>query len=323
MAWVEASYIWFDGDFVKWEDAKIHVLSHVVHYGSGVFEGIRAYKTPTGTAIFRLRDHVRRLYDSARIYRMDIPYSQDKLAQAIIETVARNGFESCYIRPLVFRGYHELGLSPLMSPVHVIVAVWGWGNYLSADPDTEGVDVVVASWNRMAPNTLPPMAKACGNYVNSQLMKMQAIVDGYDEAIAVGTDGLLSEGTGENLFVIRDGTLYTPQLASSILNGITRNTVLTIAGDLGIPAVEQPLPREFLYIADEVFLTGTAAEIAPVRSVDRIPVGNGLPGPITRRLKDAFFAILEGRAPDSHSWLEPVYGDGLGARSDPETNLGS
>ncbi|MBC7084128.1 MAG: branched-chain amino acid transaminase [Firmicutes bacterium] len=307
MAWVEGTFIWFDGDFVRWEDAKIHVLSHVVHYGSGVFEGIRAYKTPTGTAIFRLGDHVRRLYDSAKIYRMDIPYSQEELTRAIIETVARNGFDSCYIRPLVFRGYHELGLNALMSPVHVIIAVWGWGTYLAADAGAGGVDVVVASWNRIAPNTMPPMAKACGNYINSQLMNMQAVVDGYHEAIAVGTDGLLSEGTGENLFVVRDGTIYTPQLASSILNGITRSTVLTIARDLGIPAVEQPLPREFLYIADEVFLTGTAAEITPVRSVDRILVGNGEPGPITRRLREAFFAIVEGRAPDSHSWLTPVY----------------
>ncbi|MGE5587070.1 MAG: branched-chain amino acid transaminase, partial [Clostridia bacterium] len=260
MAWVEGAYIWFDGDFVRWEDAKIHVLSHVVHYGSGVFEGIRAYKTPAGTAIFRLGDHVRRLYDSAKIYRMDIPYSQEEMAEAIIETVRRNGFDSCYIRPLVFRGYHELGLNALPSPVQAVIAVWRWGTYLAAGAGAGGVDVVVASWNRMAPNTLPPMAKACGNYVNSQLMKMQAVIDGYHEAIAVGTDGLLSEGTGENLFVVRDGTLYTPQLASSILNGITRNTVLTIARDLGIPAVEQPLPREVLYIADEVFLTGTAAE---------------------------------------------------------------
>lgn len=306
MAWVEGTFIWFDGDFVRWEDAKIHVLSHVVHYGSGVFEGIRAYRTPTGTAIFRLGDHVRRLYDSAKIYRMDIPYSQEELTEAIIKTVARNGFDSCYIRPLVFRGYHELGLNPFTSPVHVIVAAWGWGNYLPADSDAGGVDVVVASWNRIAPNTMPPMAKACGNYINSQLMKMQAVVDGYHEAIAVGTDGLLSEGTGENLFVVRDGTIYTPQLASSILNGITRSTVLTIARDLGIPAVEQPLPREILYIADEVFLTGTAAEITPVRSVDRILVGNGEPGPITRRLREAFFAIVQGRAPDSHSWLTPV-----------------
>ncbi|MCR4403152.1 MAG: branched-chain amino acid transaminase [Firmicutes bacterium] len=306
MAWVEGSYIWFDGDFVKWEDAKIHVLSHVVHYGSGVFEGIRAYKTPAGTAVFRLGDHVARLYDSAKIYRMDIPYSQDEIARAIIETVRRNGFDSCYIRPLVFRGYHELGLNPLRVPVQTMIAVWGWGSYLAAGAGADGVDVVVSSWNRLAPNTLPPLAKACGNYINSQLMKMQAVVDGYHEAIAVGTDGLLSEATGENLFVVRGGTIYTPQLASSILNGITRNTILTLARDLGIPAVEQPLPREILYVADEVFLTGTAAEITPVRSVDRIPVGNGEMGPITRRLKDAFFAIIGGKAPDSHSWLTPV-----------------
>ena len=306
MAWVEGTYIWFDGEFVKWEDAKIHVLSHVVHYGSGVFEGIRAYKTPAGTVVFRLCDHVRRLYDSAKIYRMDIPYSQEDLARAITETVARNGFDSCYIRPLVFRGYHELGLNALASPVHTVIAVWGWGTYLASGADDQGVDVVVSSWNRMAPNTIPPMAKACGNYINSQLMKMQAIVDGYHEAIAVGTDGLLSEGTGENLFVVRDGTIYTPQLASSILGGITRSTVLTLARELGIPAVEEPLPREMLYIADEVFLTGTAAEITPVRSVDRIPVGNGRPGPITLKLKEAFFAIVQGRVPDSHSWLTPV-----------------
>ncbi|MFZ5923676.1 MAG: branched-chain amino acid transaminase, partial [Bacillota bacterium] len=246
MAWVEGTYIWFDGNFVKWEDAKIHVLSHVVHYGSGVFEGIRAYKTSRGTAIFRLGDHVRRLYDSARIYRMNIPFSQDELAQAIADTVARNSFDACYIRPLVFRGYRELGINPLACPVHVIVAVWGWGSYLAADPRNGGIDAVVSSWHRMAPNTLPAMAKACGNYINSQLMKLEAVTDGYDEAIAVGTDGFLSEGSAENLFLVRNGVLYTPRLSSSILEGITRNTVLTIARDLGIPAVEEQLPRELL-----------------------------------------------------------------------------
>lgn len=306
MVWVEGTYIWFDGDFVKWEDAKIHVLSHVVHYGSGVFEGIRAYRTSRGTAVFRLEEHVRRLYDSARIYRMDIPFSPDELTRAIAETVARNGLEACYIRPLVFRGYRELGLNPLKCPVQVIIAVWGWGSYLASDPTKGGIDAVVSSWNRMAPNTFPAMAKACGNYINSQLMKLEATTDGYDEAIAVGIDGLLSEGTAENLFLVRDGVLYTPQLSSSVLEGITRNTVLALARDLGIPAVEQQIPREFLYIADEVFLTGTAAEVTPVRSVDRIPVGKEQPGPVTRKLQDAFFAILSGDAPDAHSWLTYV-----------------
>lgn len=306
MAWVEGTYIWFDGSFVKWEDAKIHVLSHVVHYGSGVFEGIRAYKASRGTAIFRLGDHVRRLYDSAKIYRMGIPFLPDELAQAIVDTVARNGFDACYIRPLVFRGYRELGINPLKCPVQVIIAAWGWGSYLAADPTNGGVDVVVSSWNRMAPNTFPAIAKACGNYVNSQLMKIEAVTDGYDEAIGVGADGLLSEASAENLFLVRDGVLYTPPLSASVLEGITRNTVLAIARDLGIPAVEQQLPRELLYIADEVFLTGTAAEITPVRSVDRITVGKEQPGPITRKLQNAFFAILSGDAPDPRSWLTHV-----------------
>ncbi len=316
MAWVEGRYIWFDGEFVKWEDAKIHVLSHVVHYGSGVFEGIRAYQTPRGPAIFRLADHMRRLFDSARVYRMEIPFSKDDVTAATIATVARNDFDACYIRPIVFRGYHELGLNPFQCPVHTVIAAWGWGSYLSGGgAEGAGVDVVVSSWNRMAPNTTPPMAKACGNYINSQLMKMQAVVDGYAEAIAVGTDGLLSEATGENLFLVHDGVLYTPEIGSSILRGITRDSVLTLARELGIPTREQPLPREFLYIADEVFLTGTAAEITPIRSVDRIPVGSGEPGPITRRLQEAFFALLNGKAPDTHSWLTYVRADAQAARA--------
>ncbi|MFO7262074.1 MAG: branched-chain amino acid transaminase [bacterium] len=299
-------WIWRDGTFIPWEAATVHVMSHVVHYGSSFFEGIRCYSTPNGPAIFRLRDHLRRLHDSCRIYRTELPFSVETLAQACCELVARNGLEDCYIRPVVFRGVGAPGLNPAASPVETYLVCWPWGAYLGADALERGVDVRVSSWSRMAPNTFPAMAKAGGNYIAAQLMKMEALADGYAEAIALDPNGLVSEGSGENVFLVRDEVLITPALNGSFLPGITRDTVITLARDLGIPVREQAVPREMLYIADEVFLTGTAAELTPVRSVDRIPVGNGTVGPITRAIQQKLMDILHGRAPDHYGWRTPV-----------------
>jgi branched-chain amino acid aminotransferase len=306
MAFSGTGKIWMNGKLIDWKDATIHVASHVVHYGSGVFEGIRAYDSKRGTNIFRLDTHMRRLMDSCRVYRMDLPYTLDQLTDAVIETVRANGFKSCYIRPLIYRGYSQLGVNPLPCPVDTAIVVWQWDGYLGDEALESGVDVGVSSWTRIAPNTFPAMAKATANYANSALIKMQAVLDGYAEGIALDESGLLSEGSGQNLFLVRDGVIYTPSLTSSILQGITRDTVLVLAKDLGFDVREQPLPREFLYLADEMFFCGTAAEITPIRSVDKITVGKGRRGPITAALQQRFFGIIRAELPDSHSWLTTV-----------------
>jgi branched-chain amino acid aminotransferase len=298
---------WHKGRFIKWEEATIHVLSHVVNYGSSVFEGIRCYATPGGPAIFRLREHVRRMVDSAKIYRMDLGYPADELGEAMLELVRVNQMDSCYIRPVAFRGYGEMGVNGMKNPVDVYVACWSWGKYLGDEALAEGVDVCVSTWTRLAPNTLPSLAKAGANYMNSQLMKMEAVTNGYAEAIALDTNGYVSEGSGENVFVVRDGKILTPPLGASVLPGITRDTILTLARAMGIPVVETIIPRELLYIADEVFFSGTAAEITPIRSVDRITVGKGRRGPVAEALQHEFFGIIDGKKPDEHGWLSHVH----------------
>jgi branched-chain amino acid aminotransferase len=291
--------IWHNGRLIPWEQAQIHVMSHVVHYGSSVFEGLRCY-TP---GIFRLQDHMQRLIDSAKIYRMPIGYSLEELCSAVVDLVEANGVAPSYIRPIAFRGYGEIGVNPLKSPVDVYVANFPWGKYV---PGNEGADVCISSWNRLAPNTMPSLAKAGANYMNSQLIRMEAEINGYSEGIALDVNGYLSEGSGENLFLVRGGVLYTTPLANSVLNGITRNSVLTIARALDIPVVEQALPREMLYICDEAFFTGTAAEVTHLRSVDRVLVGDGTMGPITTAIHDEFFGIVNGTKPDTYDWLTPV-----------------
>ncbi len=300
--------IWHNGRFIRWDDAKVHILAHTLHYGSSVFEGIRCYSTPAGPSIFRVREHTRRLFDSARIYRMeDLGHSPEQLIDAMCELVRVNRMDSCYIRPLAFRGYGEMGVLPFHNPIEVYIACWEWGKYLGAEALAEGVDVCVSSWTRLAPNTLPAMAKVSANYMNSQLMKMEAVANGYVEAIALDVAGYVSEGSGENIFLARDGRLYTPPLGTSALPGITRDTVLTLAAGLGIEVLEQAIPREMLYIADEVFFTGTAAEITPIRSVDRIKIGSGRRGPIAEQLQREFFATIQGEHDDAHGWLTPVH----------------
>ena len=299
--------IWRNGQFIAWDDAKIHVLSHVVSYGSSVFEGIRCYETPAGPAVFRLPEHVRRMVDSAKIYRMDkFAFSQQELATAILDLVSVNHLSSCYIRPIVLRGYGEMGVNGQKNPVDVYLACWEWGKYLGDDAMADGVDVCVSSWTRIAPNTLPALAKAGANYMNSQLIKMEAIANGYSEGIALDKAGYVSEGSGENIFIVRDGKIVTPPAGASVLPGITRDTVITLAGDLGIPVVEQVVPRELLYVADEVFFSGTAAEITPIRSIDRITIGEGRRGPIAEALQNEFFAIVNGTKPDRYGWLSAV-----------------
>jgi branched-chain amino acid aminotransferase len=298
--------IWHNGKFIAWDEARIHVLSHVVSYGSSVFEGVRCYETLSGPAIFRLKEHTRRLCDSAKIYRIDVPFTAEELAHAQIELVRINQLRSCYIRPIILRGYGNMGVLPFGNPTEVYLACWEWGKYLGDEALAQGVDVCVSSWTRIAPNTLPALAKAAGNYMNSQLIRMQAHLDGYAEAIALDDSGRVSEGSGENIFVIRDGKLHTPPLGSSVLPGITRDSIATLARDLDIPVVETPIPREMLYIADEIFFTGTAAEVTPIRSVDKIQVGSGHRGPITERIQKAFFDIVSGRSEDPYGWLTPV-----------------
>ena len=305
MPFKEADYIWMNGEYVPWKEAKIHILSHVVHYGSSVFEGVRAYKTPQGTAIFRLPEHTKRLFNSAKIYRMEIPFTPEEINTAIKETIRKNNLQSCYIRPLVYRGYDSLGVNPFNCPVEVCIAVWEWGKYLGPEAIEKGVDVKVSTWNRMAPNTFPATAKAGANYMNSQLIKMEAIKEGYVEGIALDINGWVSEGSGENLFVIIDGIIYTPPLGASILAGITRNSAIRIARDFGYEVNESLIPREFLYTADEVFFTGSAAEITPIATVDRIPVGEGKRGPITEKLQKKFFDIVE-NGNDPYGWLHYV-----------------
>ena len=298
--------IWHNGQLIPWENAQIHVMSHVVHYGSSVFEGIRCYAQEGSgdAAIFRLPEHMRRFQDSAKIYRMPLPYSLEQLNDAVVEVVEANGVSPCYIRPIAFRGYGEIGVNPLNSPVEVYVANFPWGNFLHGNV---GADVCVSSWNRLAPNTMPSLAKAGANYMNSQLIRMEAAINGYAEGIALDRNGYLSEGSGENLFLVRAGVLYTSPLANSVLNGITRDSILVLARQMGIQVVEQSLPRELLYICDEAFFTGTAAEVTHLRSVDRIPVGDeGKMGPITTALHKAFFDIVHGLGPDTFNWLTPV-----------------
>ena len=306
MAMTKTDTIWMNGKLVPWDDAQVHVLSHVLHYGSSVFEGIRAYKTPSGAAIFRLGDHIERLAYSAKIYRMKMNYTAAEIERACIETVASNRLEECYIRPLVYRGYAHVGVNPIGTPIEIAIAAYPWGKYLGDDALTKGVAVKIGTWARMAPNTLPAMAKAGGNYLNSQLLKLEAVEDGYSEAIALDTNGYVSEGSGENLFLVHKGELITPPMHNSILAGITRASVMKLAQELALPVREMVIPREMLYIVDEAFFTGTAVEITPVTSVDRIPVGTGEVGAVTKALQRAFFAIVKGEVPDRFGWLTKV-----------------
>ena len=298
--------IWHNGRLIAWNDAKIHVLTHVVSYGSSVFEGVRCYDTEDGPAIFRAPEHSRRLIDSGKIYRMDVPYSAEELTKAMIDVVRANRLSSCYIRPIVLRGYGDVGVLPKNNPVETYIACWSWGKYLGEEAITEGVDVCVSSWTRIAPNTLPALSKAGGNYLNSQLIRMEAAANGYAEGIALDDAGYVSEGSGENIFVIRDGKILTPPLGASVLPGITRDTIIQIAGQFGLPIVETLIPRELLYIADEVFFSGTAVEVTPIRSVDRIVVGTGHRGPITEKIQTRFFEITSGRYKDEFGWLTPL-----------------
>ena len=299
--------VWMNGSFVDWADAKIHVASHVVHYGSGVFEGARCYDTPKGAACFRLGEHIRRLHDSARIYRMECAYDRTALEEAVLETIRTNAYNACYIRPLMYRGYNTLGVNPFSCPVDVAILVWQWGAYLGEDSIENGVDVQVSSWGRGAPNRFPSLSKATANYANSQLIKMESVIHDYAEGIALDPLGFISEGSGQNIFLVRDGVITTPPIAAATLPGITRDVVMTIAHDLGLTIREELQPREALYIADEVFFTGTAAEITPIRSVDRIDVGSGRRGPITAVIQERFYDVIHGRVPDTHGWLTYVY----------------
>jgi branched-chain amino acid aminotransferase len=299
-------WIWRDGELIPWGSANIHVMSHVVHYGSSVFEGIRCYDTPDGPAIFRLPEHLRRLRDSAGIYRMECRYSPEELTAACRSLILRNGFEQCYIRPILLRGVGAPGVNPSASPVESYIICWPWGAYLGDDALERGVDACISSWQRPGPNTHPVLAKAGGNYLNSQLIAMEAAANGYQEGIALGPGGLVSEGSGQNVFLVRRGKLITPALDGTLLEGITRDCVLTIARDLGLAVQEQPVPRELLYAADEAFFTGTAAEITPIRSVDRIVIGGGVAGPVTRRLQQQLLGHANGRLPDTYGWRTPV-----------------
>lgn len=306
MPFEKAEKIWMNGKLVNWDDAKIHVLSHVVHYGSSLFEGERCYKTKNGPAVFRAQAHTDRLFNSCKIYRMEIPFSREEINQARLNLIKINKLEECYIRPVVYRGYEQLGVDPTGCPVDVTIAVWKWGTYLGKGALENGVPVGVSSWNRMAPNTLPAMAKSGANYMNAQLIKLEAKSHGYVEGIALDVYGYVSEGTGENVFIVRDGTLITPPFGASILPGIIRNTVITLAHEMDTKVIEENIPREALYIADEVFFTGSAAEITPITSIDGIPVGDGKRGPITKKLQDRFFAIVAGEEEDTHGWLTYV-----------------
>jgi branched-chain amino acid aminotransferase len=295
--------IWHNGNLIPWEKATIHVMSHVVHYGSSVFEGIRCYGQPQGSAVFRLPEHMQRLLDSAKIYRMELPFTLEELCAGVVDVIEANGIAPCYIRPIVLRGYGEIGVSPKGSPVEVYIANFPWGKYIAGHG---GADVCISSWNRMAPNTMPTLAKAGANYMSSQLIRMEAEANGYQEGIALDVNGLVSEGSGENIFVVRNGVLYTPPLANAALSGITRDSVITIARHLGLTVNEQSLPRELLYIADEVFFTGTAAEVSPISTIDRIKIADGKPGEITKKIADEFFGIANGLRPDRFGWLTPV-----------------
>ena len=316
MAFTGTGKVWMNGVLVDWADAKIHVASHVIHYGSAVFEGARCYETKHGAACFRLGAHMRRLGDSARIYRMDPAYTKAQLEDAVLTTIRANAMKSCYIRPIVYRGYAALGINPFPCPIDTAILLWEWGAYLGPEALEKGVDVMVSSWTRMAPDTFPSLAKTSANYANAQLIKMEAILGGYAEGIALDSSGFVSEGSGQNIFLVRDGMLYTPPMSASILPGITRDSVMTLARDLGFPVKEEMIPREMLYIADELFFVGTAVEITPIRSVDKIVIGAGSRGPLTQALQEAFFGILTGERPDTHGWLTFVYpGDQAAARA--------
>lgn len=297
--------IWMNGKLVKWADATIHVLSHVIHYGSSWFEGIRCYETKRGSAIFRLDAHIRRLYDSVKIYRAEIPYTKEQIEAAIKETIRANKLKACYIRPIVYRGYGDVGVNPLSCPIDVTIAVWEWGAYLGPEALEKGIDVCVSSWQRFAPNTAPTMAKAGGNYLNSQLIKLEALAGGYVEGIALDTFGNVSEGSGENIFLVRDNVVFTPPISAALLPGVTRSSIMQLARDLGYKVIEMNIPREMLFTVDEVFFSGTAAEITPIRSVDRILVGNGKPGPITKELQSTFFDVVK-NGNDKYQWLNFV-----------------
>lgn len=305
MAIQKTEKIWHNGKLIPWDSAQIHVMSHVVNYGSSVFEGIRCYAPPAGPAIFRAQEHTQRLLDSAKIYRIDVDYTREELISAMVELVKINGIWPCYMRPIILRGYGEAGVNPFNSPTEVFICNYPWGKYLGSDAE-QGVDACVSSWTRIAPNTLPAMAKSGANYMNSQLIKMEAIINGYVEGIALDANGYVSEGSGENVFIVRNGTLQTAPLGNSVLPGITRDSVLQIARGLGIPVVEQGIPRELLYIADEAFFTGTAAEITPIRSVDKISVGKGVTGAVTRAVQKEFYGIVHGEKADRFGWLTPV-----------------
>jgi len=307
MAMQKSDQVWLDGQLVPWDQATVHVAAHALQYGSSVFEGIRAYELPDGPAVFRLDAHLDRLWNSCRVYRMEIPYTRQAIHQAILDTVRANGHRACYIRPVVFRGWGTFSLDGRSCPTHVSIITIGMGKYLGPDALEKGVDVGVSSWQRMAPNTYPAAAKIGGQYINSQFITMEAIDHGYTEGIALDITGYVSEGSGENIFVVRGGQLLTPPLAASILDGITRRCIFTLAGELGLQVREEPLPRELLYLADEVFFCGTAAEITPIRAVDGIVVGDGRRGPMTTQLMETFFEIVEGRVPDRHGWLTPVH----------------
>ena len=299
----EAEWIWRDGEVIPWRDANVHLLSLAVQFGSSVFEGVRCYNTERGPAIFRWPDHLRRLYDSCRIYRMEPQWTPEQLTAATTDLVVRNGLDACYIRPMVLRGYGDAGMMPGVSPIETFIACWPWGTYLGDGALEDGVDVCVSTWQRPEPNTFPALAKAAGHYNNAQLIKMEAAANGYVEAIALGPNGLVSEGSGQNVFVVRDGVLRTTGVDGTILNGITRASIITLAQDVGISVEQGSIPREMLYTADEVFFTGTAAEVTPVRSIDRITVGSGTAGPVTRMLQQHFLDIVHGRTEDTHRWL--------------------
>ena len=317
MAIAKTDKIWMNGRWVAWDEAKIHVMTHAMHYASSVFEGIRAYDTPEGPAVFRLDDHLERLLFSARVYRMELPFSAQQIHDACVEVVAVNRLADCYIRPLIFRGYENIGVNPFGNPVDVAIAAYPWGQYLGPDALTKGVAVKISTWQRMAPNTLPAMAKASANYMNSQLMKMEALVDGYDEAVALDVNGFVSEGSGQNVFAVIKGELLTPPLHNSILAGITRATVMALARDLGYAVKEITIPREALYAADELFFSGTAVEVSPIGSLDRITIGSGGRGPITKAIQDAFFATVRGHNPKHRDWLTFVRPAGPAGASRP------
>ncbi len=295
--------IWYDGKFVDWKDANVHILAHVIHYGSSVFESLRCYKGDKRSAIFRLDAHIDRLYDSAKIYRMDMPFTKEEFTRAVIDTVKINKLQECYIRPFAFRGYGHMGVNPLKNPVNCAIAAWKWGAYLGEEALEKGVSVCVTSWRRPAPNTFPALAKAGGNYLNSQLIAMDAIEAGYEEGIALDYFGHVSEGSGENIFIVRNGVIYTPPTSASILAGITRHSVFVIARELGMRIEQHDIPREALYISDEVFFSGTAAEITPITMIDHIKVGDGAPGEITKKVRDAFYDIVRQKTEDKHGWL--------------------